>query len=154
MKVSSILARHVRETYFGKNLTWVNLKDTLADVTYEEALTKVNDLNTIAALAYHIHYYFWGQLQVLKGGPLEIRDKYAFDHPEFPSEESWQAFLDTLWTDMEEYVRYVEQLSDEQLEQTFVDEKYGTYCRNILGVMEHAYYHLGQITLVKKLVRG
>ena len=36
----------------------------------------------------------------------------------------------------------------------FVDEKYGTYLRNIDGMIEHAYYHLGQVVLIKKLLEG
>ena len=45
------------------------------------------------------------------------------------------------------------QLSDEQLNEGFVEEQYGNYFRNILGMNEHSYYHLGQIVLLKKLIR-
>jgi len=38
------------------------------------------------------------------------------------------------------------------LDQTFVKEDYGTYYKNITGVIEHGYYHLGQISLIKKLL--
>ncbi|HBC04915.1 MAG TPA: DUF1572 domain-containing protein, partial [Aequorivita sp.] len=40
---------------------------------------------------------------------------------------------------------------DEKLNEIFADEKYGTYQRNIEGMIEHCYYHLGQISLLKKL---
>jgi len=43
-------------------------------------------------------------------------------------------------------------MEDATLDSVFVDEKYGTYLRNIEGVIEHCYYHLGQISLIKKLV--
>lgn len=39
-----------------------------------------------------------------------------------------------------------------KLDEPFVDEKYGSYLRNIEGVIEHSYYHLGQVVLVKKMV--
>jgi hypothetical protein len=32
-----------------------------------------------------------------------------------------------------------------KLDEVFVDEKYGTYQRNIDGMIEHAYYHLGRL---------
>jgi hypothetical protein len=31
--------------------------------------------------------------------------------------------------------------------------KYGNYFRNIAGVVEHTHYHLGQIALIKKLLK-
>ena len=34
----------------------------------------------------------------------------------------------------------------------FVDQKYGDYQRNIDLMIEHAYYHLGQILILKKLL--
>jgi len=30
--------------------------------------------------------------------------------------------------------------------------KYGNYFRNIVGVIEHIHYHLGQIVLIKKIL--
>jgi hypothetical protein len=39
-----------------------------------------------------------------------------------------------------------------KLNEVFVDEKYGTYQRNIGGMIEHSYYHLGQIVLLKKIL--
>lgn len=46
----------------------------------------------------------------------------------------------------------VAQIPDEKLDEIFVNEKYGTYLRNIEGVIEHSYYHFGQIVLIKKLI--
>ena len=43
-------------------------------------------------------------------------------------------------------------ITDEKLEEIFVNEKYGTYKRNIEGMIEHCYYHLGQISLIKKMI--
>ena len=43
-------------------------------------------------------------------------------------------------------------MPDEKLSEVFVDEKYGTYERNINLMIEHCYYHLGQILIIKKLV--
>ena len=47
---------------------------------------------------------------------------------------------------------YIELMSDKQLEQVFIDEKYGRYQRNLDTMIEHSYYHLGQIALMKKLI--
>ena len=44
-------------------------------------------------------------------------------------------------------------MPEKKLWEPFGDGKYGDYFRNIQGVIEHAHYHLGQIVLVKKLIR-
>jgi len=46
----------------------------------------------------------------------------------------------------------IEGLEEKRLEQPFIEERYGSYLRNIEGVIEHSYYHLGQIVLIKKLI--
>ncbi|MEM7102779.1 MAG: DUF1572 domain-containing protein [Bacteroidota bacterium] len=152
MEYTAIMARQLREVYL--NGTWIatNLKAQLADVTFEQATKKIGDLNTIAALAFHINYYVAGVGQALKGGKLEIRDKFSFDLPPLSSEEDWENLKNQMWEDGENFANAVEQLQEEQLSNAFFDEKYGSYYRNIVGIIEHTYYHLGQIALLKKLV--
>jgi hypothetical protein len=43
-------------------------------------------------------------------------------------------------------------MSKEQKDDIFEEEKYGIYRRNIEAIIEHSYYHLGQISLIKKLI--
>ncbi len=43
-------------------------------------------------------------------------------------------------------------MNDSILDQPFIEKKYGSYLRNIEGVIEHSYYHLGQISLIKKMI--
>jgi uncharacterized damage-inducible protein DinB len=112
----------------------------------------VDQLNTIAQLTFHINYYLEGILQVLHGGPLEIRDKYSFDMPEITSEADWRQLVNRFIQNAESFADQVEQLDDARLEQPFVDEKYGNYLRNLEGVIEHSYYHLGQVVLIRKLI--
>lgn len=147
------LANRFREPLLnGKWVANTNLKEQLSHVSYQQANKQVNDLNSIAALTFHIDYYIVGVLQVLNGGPLDIRDKYSFDMPEIQSEKDWIELQERLWTHTEAFAQKIESLSDEKLDSVFVDEKYGDYRRNIEGLIEHAYYHLGQVVLIKKLL--
>ena len=153
MNPSQQLAKRFREVMLdGKWIANTNVKDQLVQTDWELALKQVGNHNSIAALTYHIGYYIEGVLQVLKGGELEIRDKYSFDLPPIESQADWDALLNKLWYHSEEFAQYVEQLPVSQLEEVFVQEKYGTYRRNIEGMIEHGYYHLGQITLLRKLI--
>lgn len=96
--------------------------------------------------------YISGINNVFKGGNLEIRDKYSFNFPPIESQTDWEAFLTKFWNDAEDFACFVEQMDEEKLHEDFVDEKYGNYFRNIDGMIEHSYYHLGQIVLIKKIL--
>jgi hypothetical protein len=147
------IAKRLREVIL--NGTWIantNYKHQLTGLNWEIATTKFNSLNTIAILAQHIHYYINGIKNVLEGGSLDIKDKYSFDFPPIQSQKEWENFLTTFWKDTEEFALLIEQMPEERLKAVFVDEKYGTYQRNIDGMIEHSYYHLGQIVLIKKIL--
>lgn len=152
MNLAQQLAKHFRELYFGGNWTSVNMKDSLENVTWTQAITKISSLNTIAVLVFHTNYYVAAVLKVLQGGLLEAKDKYSFDLPAIRSAEDWQQLLDKSWTDARNFADAVEHLPEAKLEEIFADEKYGSYYRNIQGVIEHTHYHLGQVVILKKLV--
>lgn len=152
MILTAQIAKHFREVHFGVNWSWSNLKDNLADVTWEQATTQVHGLNTIAALVFHIHYFVGVTLKVLQGGPLEGSDKYSFDLPPIQSQEDWENLLAKVWADAETYANLIEQLPEQQLWEVFSQEKYGNYYRNLHGIIEHAHYHLGQIVVIKKIL--
>ena len=152
MNVTHQFAKHLRDVHFGGNWTSVNLKDQLAGITWEQATTKLHSFNTIAALTFHINYYVDTILKVLKGEPLTAHDKYSFDHPPIQSQQDWEMLLSKVWTDAELLASEMKKFPDEKLADFFVMEKYGTYSRNFQGVIEHTHYHLGQITLIRKLL--
>jgi hypothetical protein len=153
MSSTSQLAKRFREVLLdGLWIANTNFKDQLQDVTWEQATTKIGSLNTIAMLAFHIDYYIVGLVNVFEGGDLEIRDKYSFDLPTIESQAQWEELLNKLWNDAEKFAILLEEMPDSKMNEAFVDEKYGTYLRNIDGMIEHCYYHLGQITLIKKLL--
>jgi len=152
-QLSAHLSKHLREVFFGGNWTSVNLRDSLANVTWQQAVTKLHSLNTILALVYHINYYIIAVTKVLQGEPLKASDKFSFDHPVVDSEQDWQNLLDKTSRDAETFAGLVEQLPDSKLWENFEDGKYGNYYRNIQGIIEHTHYHLGQIVLIKKLLQ-
>jgi len=153
MKRNRFIANRLREVLLnGRWIANTNYKAQIESLTCQQAIEQVENLNTIAALTFHIDYYLGGILTVFDGGGLEIRDKYSFDLPPIKSEADWRKLVERFLINAEKFAKQVEQMTDEKLEETFVDEKYGTYLRNIEGVIEHAYYHLGQISLIKKMI--
>lgn len=154
MNVSTQIAKLFRDAYFGENWTAVHLKEQLADVNWQQATTQVFGLNTIAVLVYHIHYYVGAAEKVLRGGSLDASDKYSFDCPPIQSQEDWERLLEKTWADAEAFAGLIEQLPEATLWEDFSDNKYGNYYRNLHGIIEHMHYHLGQIVLIKKILRA
>ena len=147
------IANRLREVLLnGKWIANTNFKEQILSVNWEQAIQKVENLNTIALLTFHINYYLAGLLNVFAGGKLEIKDKYSFDLPEIKSEKDWNKLVNDFLNNSEMFAKQVEQLDESILEQPFVDKKYGSYLRNIEGVIEHSYYHLGQVSLIKKMI--
>jgi hypothetical protein len=152
MNLPTQIAKQFRDVHFGGNWTASNLKENLADITWQQATAKVNSFNTIAALVYHMNYYVSVVLKVLQGERLNASDKYSFDLPPIYSQDDWEKLLDKTWKDAENFAGSIEQLPENKLWEVFSDEKYGTYYRNIHGIIEHIHYHLGQIVLIKKIL--
>ena len=152
MTLSSEIAKTARSLYQGGNYTGVNFKDSLSNIDWQQATKKVHSFNTIAALVYHINYYVFAVSEVLRGGPLNASDQFSFNHPAVESQEDWEKLLAKFWKDSAEFVQLIGDLPQDKLSEPFLDGKYGSFYRNIAGVIEHAHYHLGQIVLIKKLV--
>ncbi|GAB0157094.1 hypothetical protein CHRYSEOSP005_23630 [Chryseobacterium sp. Alg-005] len=147
------LANRFREVYLnGEWVVYTNYKAQLSETPREILTKEIEDLNTIESIAFHIHYYVHGVLNVLEGGTLDISDKYSFDFPPTKSEEEWKSFLTTFINDCEKFAEVIENMSDEDLDGDFSENKYGSKRKNINALIEHGYYHLGQIILIKKLV--
>jgi hypothetical protein len=153
MKRNLAIASRLREVFLnGKWIANTNFKEQIESVNWVQATQKFENLNTIALLTFHINYYVAGIINVLEGGTLDIRDKYSFDLPEIKSETQWRTLVNEFLNNADKFAKYVEQMDDSLLDQAFVDEKYGSYLRNIEAVIEHTYYHLGQVSLIKKMV--
>jgi hypothetical protein len=69
----------------------------------------------------------------------------------YQNHEDWEKLLNKTWSDAENFVKLIEQIARKQTwRDAFQMRKYGTYYRNIHGIIEHTHYHLGQIVLIKK----
>ncbi|MBT8231747.1 MAG: DUF1572 domain-containing protein [Saprospiraceae bacterium] len=147
------LANRFREVLLnGKWVANTNYNEQISQVTFEQAIKKVGTLNTIALLTYHINYYLEGVLNFFNTGKMEISDKFSFEMPPLNHDSDWIQLKSNILKNAENFALAIEQMSDTKLESVFLDKKYGTYRRNIEGMIEHCYYHLGQIVLIRKMI--
>ena len=151
MSQAAALAQRLQEVILDG--TWIantNFKKELNTTSLAQVSTAIRSYNTVEVLAQHIHYYISGVKQVFLGGELSISDRFSFDFEPLQSDQEWQNFLALFWKDTEKLIALIQPLSDAQLDAIFVKEAYGTYKRNIEALIEHSYYHLGQIVLLLK----
>lgn len=153
MKRNESLAHRLKEVLLdGRWIANTNMKEQIESVNWNQAIQQIDSLNTIAALTFHINYYLGGLVEVFDGGKLEIQDKFSFDMPPIQSESDWKKLVANFNSNATRIIEQVKKMTDNKLDEPFVNEKYGTYQRNIEGIIEHTYYHLGQISLIKKMI--
>lgn len=153
MQRNSILAARLREVLLdGLWIANTNYKSQITAISWQQAIQKVGDLNSIAALTFHINYYLDGLLRALESGVLDIHDKFSFDMPPINSEDDWLKLRNEFIKNAELFVNKVKDMDESMTDAPFIDERYGTYEKNINGVVEHCYYHLGQVVIIRKML--
>ncbi|MEJ2545113.1 MAG: hypothetical protein P8Y99_13685 [Calditrichaceae bacterium] len=154
MKLKTKIAQQMKDIFLERDWSVAtSYKTELTDLPWKKATTKLGSMNSIAVLAFHIDYYIAGILNVFENGKLEISDKYSFNMSPIKSQEDWEKLYNKTWIDAEKLAILVKQMPENKLEEVFVDEKYGNYYRNLTALVNHSYYHLGQIVLIKKMLK-
>lgn len=153
MTLSQQIAQHLFDVHEGDNWTDVNLKNTLADVTWQQAekITAASK-NSIAALLHHIGFYTNVIQQRLEGIDARIDEKNGFDHLAITSEEDWKDLIEECFRASTDLVTYLQNYPDDKLFVPVLEGKSTAY-KSLHGLIEHTHYHLGQIVLIKHLVQ-
>ncbi|NNF33755.1 MAG: DUF1572 domain-containing protein [Saprospiraceae bacterium] len=153
LNLASQLSQQFREVFLDGTWVVTNYKTELQDVGYDEAFAKFANHNTIVMLTFHINYYIEGVLIAMTNGSLDIRDKYSYDMPQEMEAKDWIKLKESFLKNAELMAEKISGMSDEEIMSPFVDEKYGNNYRNLHALIEHGFYHLGQLVLIKKLLR-
>ena len=153
MKLTSLIAQHLVEVHEGNNWTDVNLADTLKDVTAEEAVILTNaSPNTIASLLHHIT--FWNRLMIkrMQGIDVFVDEKNGYDTPPIQTEEDWQQLQIDNNLSAHELAASIAAFDENLLFESLILGKSSAY-KNLQGTVEHVHYHLGQMVILKKLIK-
>lgn len=151
MHLSKQIAKHMYDVHFGGNWTTIHVKEVLENVTYPQAIFQIKDFHSIAHLTYHINYYVSEVLHVLKGNQLQASDKVSFNLPKDFDSKDWETLKKKTLTDAKQFSTLISEIAPDKWDTHFSHKKYGSYFRNMMGILEHTHYHLGQIVLIKKL---
>lgn len=154
MKITELIAQHLLEVHEGNNWTEVDVTQTLRDVTMKEATYKtIASPNTIAALLQHLT--FWNRVIVKRINGIAVAEPAdnGYFVPELLDEADWQQLKADNLKSAHELAAAIRQFDVDALEQPILPE-HSTAYRNLQGSVEHVHYHLGQMVILKKLIRA
>ena len=153
MKITSLIAQHLLDVHEGNNWTEVSLAGVLKDITLQEATTLTSaSPNTIASFLQHITYWNRVMVQRIAGNEVAVDEHNGFDLPHLQTEDNWlQLQVDNNLSSHELAVAIVH-FDDAKLEEPLVNGGSSAY-KNMQGAVEHVHYHLGQMMVLKKLVK-
>ena len=153
MKLTDHIAQHITDVHIGDNWTDVNIKNTLQNVSWQEAVTvTISSANTIAALLYHITFYTKIVLERLKGNKPFISDANGFDMAVLNTENDWLDLQRKNYQSAQNLAETVKQFPEEKLFEPVISGSSTAY-KTLHGVIEHTHYHLGQIVIIKNLIK-
>jgi uncharacterized damage-inducible protein DinB len=153
MKVTHEIARHILDCFNGENWTDVNISNTLKDVSWQQAQQRTAaSQNTIASLLHHIYYWNGIIMLRIKGINPSVPDSNGFDVAEFKNENDWNELKEKTHQSFIQLADAVKNFPEEKLSETYAAGK-SSYYKNFQGTVEHAHYHLGQIVILKKLIK-
>jgi hypothetical protein len=154
MKITELIAKHVLEVHEGNNWTEVDITSTLKDVSLEEATIRtIASANSIAALLQHLTY--WNRVIVKRINGIVVPDAEdnGFFVPELHDGEDWRLLKVDNLNSAHELAQAIIDFDARKLEGPILPE-HDTAYRNLQGSVEHIHYHLGQMVILKQLIRS
>jgi uncharacterized damage-inducible protein DinB len=153
MNILSLIAQHVIDVTEGGNWTDVNIADTIRDISVEEANRRTPaSPNTIASLLYHLSYWNRVMMQRMKGVKVAVPESNGFDVPELRTDHDWGNLKNDLFDSSRQLAEAIRAFDETKLMDPILPE-YSSVYKNLQGTVEHLHYHLGQIVILKKLVK-
>lgn len=150
MNLVKNIAQHFHEVHYGNSWTDVAMKDVLKDISWQQAVKKVGDTNTIAVLVHHMDFYNL----VVYARLLESSEKFEHEDSfriQVENQADWDKLVKRYFDNVEMIHRKILELDESKL---FELKTANTLYKNLHGLVEHIHYHLGQISLLKKLTAG
>ncbi|MEB2775485.1 DinB family protein [Algoriphagus sp. D3-2-R+10] len=152
MKESRRIENLFAKQYNGDPWLGVNMVDKLGQINPEQAAYKFSpEANSIWELLNHI--IGWREA-VLHGIPQKsyLSPIHNYIQPiTNPSQEEWIKTLDRLKKTQTKWIQFLSTVEETIFDEPFGDKSYSHY-ELIMGVLHHDIYHLGQISLLVRLI--
>lgn len=146
------IAEQLRLVLSGDTWTGICAKEILAGITAEQAaLRPLANAHTIWELVLHIETYLAAARDPLAGKPMPHIYKTPADWrvPEDTSAAAWKEAVAQVQRSGKALAEAIERFDPARLGDTVPNRQYSFYYL-LHGVVQHTFYHLGQIMMVKK----
>ena len=151
MKETQRIASLFEELYDGTPWIDVSIAGTLTKITAEEAAAKVlPGRNSIWEIVNHLVCWRENVLQRVNGEVLPPPENNYFMPVADVSELAWKNTLKRFEASQQQWISFLENFNEKDFEIVYLKKKF-TYYEQMLGILQHDAYHLGQIALIKKL---
>jgi len=152
MATTNLIADHIKQVYEGDNWTDVNIADTIKNINWQQAQQHTpGSPNTIASLLHHLCYWNEILMQRIQGIDPEVPEINGYDVDKLKDENDWNELKEKAHQSFIQLADRVKEFPEEKLSETYATGK-PSYYKNFQGIVEHAYYHLGQIVILKNLL--
>ena len=153
MEVDRIVDQ-MKRAHIGTPWTGVSLADLLDDATWKEAAAApIPGAHSIWEIALHLVTAQQLIVDLVQGISRPFRAGDDWPTPNPSSEASWDKVMGQFRDGEAAVRRAAATVADEQLDRPFREGGTSAY-NNLHGYTQHAVYHAGQISMLKKLVRG
>ncbi|MBS1680105.1 MAG: DinB family protein [Bacteroidetes bacterium] len=146
--------KNIAAVYDGQPWYGDNMVKMLSDVSADAAANRPHKLNhSIAEIVCHITAWRQFVIEKIKGNAeYEVWDtELNWRNIKSLNEPEWKSIKDSLQSCQTEFLQQVEKLSEAQLSAPVTGRKYN-FRLMLQGIVQHDIYHLGQISMIKKLV--
>ena len=152
MKETDRIIKLFEDLYNGESWIGVNIVSTLENISAKQAAKKITvDRNSIWEITNHIISWRLNVLQRVKGKTIVSPDNNYFEPVKDTSESAWKNTLEQLKISQLQWIDFLTTVDANDFEKVYPNNAM-TYYENILGIVQHDAYHLGQITLLSKLI--
>ena len=152
-----LLTKKIEKVYSGNPWHGNSIKSVLRDIDPKTAFTMAaGNVHTIAELVAHI--IAWREFVISKikdDRNFKITQKLSFDWERIDRNEktAWKSLLNALEKNQNEILTTLKKLDDDFLKLPVSRRRYNNEFL-IEGGIQHDIYHLGQISLLKKMIKG
>jgi len=154
MNITALIAQHLIQVHEGGSWTEIDITSTLQDILLQEATMRTAATpNTIAALLHHITFWNIEVMQRAKGVITQVDEANGFNHPPINTEADWQQLKKDNIQSAHQLAAAIEEFDETKLFDPMKTHSASAY-KNFQGAVEHVHYHLGQIVILKKLIRN
>jgi uncharacterized damage-inducible protein DinB len=155
-QVISSYIRLLNKVTHGDNWLDETFDKKLNGITDEEAFKRpIKDLHSVAELVSHLLEWRLSVLNILKGGArtLSMESPANWRTNDELRQSGWPALKKRFYDSQEQLIKLLEQKDDAYLQQKSPKSE-DLYEEYISGMVEHDLYHLGQLGIVIKFLKG